>query len=269
MKKYFLLVLLISQFYYDNVSFSQVFDTISYNEFKHLKNRQIKSLFENDEVALHIINKNRKRKIIAYSLDALCVPFAVTLNPTVQFPLLAAFLTHVNNTKRILYSKLYWYENKKYSKDTIQMAISQDTNEYRYKYQHHIFDLNYQDFRSLVKTKKYDKLIINDTVQFIINYYRNTKWVVITKVALGIGASFSGLFGLITTPMLSREVPLPLRIVYAGFSAGFCVGGYYLMKGNESKNKKIYSMINQYYKFHKLDASIERYIKSKRAYYLK
>ncbi|MCX6187628.1 MAG: hypothetical protein NTU43_11650 [Bacteroidetes bacterium] len=269
MKKYLLLVVLLFQFYTNNESFSQVFDTISYNEFKHLKNRQIKSLFENDDYALHIINKNRKRKIIAYSLDALCVPFAVTLNPTVQLPLLAAFLTHIKNTKRILYSKLYWYENKKYSKDTIQMAISQDTNDYRYKYQHHIFDLSYQDFKSLVKTKQYDKLIINDTIQFIFDYYKNRTWLIIAKNTFGVGSSILGLYGLIFTPVLSNELPLPLKIGFLSMSTGLCVGGYYLMRGNESKNKKIYSMITQYYKYHRLDNIFNNYIKRKKKFYLK
>jgi hypothetical protein len=269
MKKYLLLMALLVQIYVNNISFSQIFDTLSYNKFKSLKNKEIKHLFENDEHATHIINKIRKRKVIAYCLDALCVPFAVTLNPTVQFPLIAASLTHINNTKKILYSKLYWYENKKYCKDTIQMKVSYDTSDFRYKFQHHIFDLSYHDFKSLLRTKQYDKLIINDTVQFILEYCGKSSWVGITKITLGVGASISGLLGLVTLPMLSREIPFPLKIIYGGLSAGMCVSAYYLFKGNESKSMKMYSMISQYYKYHRMDNAFEKYVKSKKRFYLK
>jgi hypothetical protein len=71
---------------------AQVLDTVSLEEFKTLKYKQVKALYQNDEEGLELIKKSHTRKINSYVFFGLSVPFAVTLNPSIWMPLTPAVI---------------------------------------------------------------------------------------------------------------------------------------------------------------------------------
>ncbi|MFA9214169.1 MAG: hypothetical protein ACEQSR_10040 [Candidatus Methylacidiphilales bacterium] len=97
---------------------AQVLDTISLKEFKTLKYKPVKALYQNDKDGLELIKKSHTRKINSYVFFGLSVPFAVTLNPSIWMPLTPAVIKLSNNTKKSLYNKLRYYERVKYNRDT-------------------------------------------------------------------------------------------------------------------------------------------------------
>ena len=75
MKKWFMLLFLVVSVF---VTQAQILDSISLKEFKTLKYKQVKALYQNDEDGLELIKKSHTRKINSYVFLGLSVPFAVT-----------------------------------------------------------------------------------------------------------------------------------------------------------------------------------------------
>jgi hypothetical protein len=254
---------------------SQILDTISLPEFKGLKHKQIKALYANDEYALDLIQKNRKRKINSYVFLGLSVPFAVTLNPTFQFPLGIGLYKYANNTKKKLYKRLKYHERIKYNLDTISSKYfidtisnkySNDTNSVNYKFYNYSFDLSIDDFNKLSKKEIVDSYGFNDTAKWIIEY---SKGKVLSKVLIlttGAGSlMFGGLIYLFAT--IPDGIPYQMAFV---MGTPFVISGIWLeVNGIKMKNPKIevYNNLKQYYTTHSVSSSMAKYIKNKREQY--
>lgn len=257
------------------VTQAQILDTISLDEFKTLKYKQVKALYQNDEDGLELIKKSHTRKINSYVFFGLSVPFAVTLNPSIWMPLTPAVIKLSNNTKRSLYYKLKYYERVKYNKDTIKMVIPEDTNSYVYKYANYEFDMTFEKFKALGKERQSALLNINDTTQYIFDYSINYSTAKVGQYILsGLSLTFGALFLSIgVTSYLSKGYEYRVPMIFGtGIGTASTLLGVYLWPSKEflqknDKQKQTYNNLQQYYLTHKVYSEMATYIKNRREQY--
>lgn len=254
---------------------AQVLDTISLQEFKGLKHKQIKALYTADEEALNIIKKSHTRKINAYVFFGLSVPFAVTLNPFIWIPLTPAVIKLSNNTKQSLYNKLLYYERVKYNKDTIKMVIPIDTNSYLYKYTKYEFDMTFEQFKALGHEKQKALFNINDTTQFIFDYSNtfknNTELSYVGSTLLFTFSTYVFFEGTMAYLAKGDMYFIPVTILL-GAGTIFTSLGIYVWPNKEYRKKMdnqriLFNYLQQYYLSHKVYPEVAKYIKSKRERY--
>ena len=245
---------------------AQVLDTISLQEFKGLKHKQIKALYAADEYALDLIQKNRKRKINSYVFLGLSVPFAVTLNPTFQFPLGIGLYKYANNTRKKLYLRLKYHERVKYNLDTISSKYSNDTNSGNYKFYNYLFNLTFDDFNKLSKQEIVNSYGFNDTAKWIIEYSKGKVYPRVLVLTTGaVSLMYGGLIYLFA--MSPNGIPYQMAFV---MGTPFVISGVWLgVNGIKMKNPKIevYNNLKQYYTTHSVSSSMAKYIKNKREQY--
>lgn len=267
MKKIFILILLLSVFL---IGKAQILDSISLKEFKTLKYKQVKALYQNDEDGLELIKKSHTRKINSYVFLGLSVPFAVTLNPTIIFPLGIASIKLSNNTKWSLYNKLKYYERLKYNLDTAVLKIPKDSNVNFYNYVNYTFDIDLKDFDKLSNQKIMEKYGFNDTSKWIIEYSKgsNISKVVIFCTSVGtliLGASFYAT----GVKSITHPEGFPYQIAFI-MGTPLVVSGIWLgIHGIKMKSPKIniYNNLKQYYTKHAVSSPLAKYIKNRREQY--
>lgn len=253
------------------VTQAQILDTISLDEFKTLKYKQVKALYQNDEDGLELIKKSHTRKINSYVFFGLSVPFAVTLNPSIWMPLTHAVIKLSNNTKRSLYYKLKYYERVKYNLDTVTLKAPKDSSLNFYKYANSTFDVNLVDFKKLSKEEIKKQYGMNDTSNWIIE---NPEWSNISKVTIITTGASTLLLGTAIYALSVKSIinpnafPYPVMVFIVG--TPFVVTGIWLTSyGSKMKGSKIelYNNLKQYYTTHAVSSSMAKYIKYKREQY--
>jgi hypothetical protein len=245
---------------------AQVLDTVSLEEFKTLKYKQVKALYQNDEAGLELIKKSHTRKINSYVFFGLSVPFAVTLNPAFQVPLGIGLYKYTNNTKYKLYKRLKYHERVKYNLDTISSKYSNDSNSGSYKFYNYSFDLSFDEFNKLNKKEIINTYGFNDTAKWIIEYSKGKVYSRVLVLTTGAGSlMFDGLIYLFAT------IPdgLPYQVAFV-MGTPLVISGVWLgVNGIKMKNPKIevYNNLKQYYTTHAVSSSMAKYIKYKREQY--
>jgi hypothetical protein len=197
----------------------------------------------------------------------LSVPFAVTLNPTIIFPLGIASIKLSNNTKWSLYNKLKYYERLKYNLDTAVLKIPKDSNVNFYNYVNYTFDIDLKDFDKLSNQKIMEKYGFNDTSKWIIEYSKgsNISKVVIFCTGVGtltLGTSFYA-FG-VRSITHTNGIPYQMALV---LGTPLVISGIWLVvNGIKMKSFKIevYNNLKQYYTTHAVSSSMAKYIKNRR-----
>ena len=266
MKKLFVLMLF---FYILLDGKAQVLDTISLKEFSGLKHKQIKALYAADEDANEIIKGNRNSRILASVLYGVSGALSIPYNPIMLFPLGVAVIIHSKNTRKNLYNKLLYFERIKYNKDTLKMAIPNDSNSYKFKYANHVFDISLEAFKSLGRDKQLALFNINDTTQYIFDYtkkYKRTKYLkpILSGFCLGSGAFFLG-----------SSVSLFIHTDYAFFVSATTIGlvstlaGIYISPSKTefidlASQRQVFNNLKLYYLEHKVNPNLLRYIQIRR-----
>lgn len=249
---------------------AQILDTISLQEFKDLKYKQVKALFENDEDGLDLIKKSHTRKINSYVFFGLSVPLAVTLNPTIWIPLTPAVIKLSNNTQKSLYNKLRYYERVKYNLDTVVLKSTKDSNINFYKYANSTFDIDLKDFVKLTNKELIKNYGFNDTAKWIIEYSKGNNINKNSVRSIGIiSIMLGGLSYYYTIYYYINHVDFPPQ---AGIFTGtpLIIGGIYLWhQANQIKasNIEIFYNLQHYYLNHTVPKEIEKFIKNKREKY--
>lgn len=268
------LSLSLSFFIYTGIK-AQILDTLTLKDFKALRHKQIKALYSGDKNALDLIKKNQTRKINSYIFFGLSVPFAVTLDQAFFFPFTIAIVKNSNNTKKSLYNKLLYYERAKYQKDTLKMSIPSDTNSYKYQYAHHVFNMTLAEFKALGYNKQHKLLIINDTTQYIFDYYdkyqtSNYAAPVVSSIFWGGGALFYA-YGAANYFWRTDgyQVLVPLCLVAGTISS--LIGFYTIPTDKEIRKFDVegqtYNSLQLYYLTHNVHSDMARYIKNRREQY--
>ncbi len=263
MKKLFVLLFLCAGV---SISQAQVLDTLSLEEFKALKYKQVKALYQNDEAGLELIKKSHTRKINSYVFFGLSVPFAVTLNPAFQVPLGIGLYKYTNNTKYKLYKRLKYHERVKYNLDTISSKYSNDSNSGSYKFYNYSFNLSFDYFNKLSKKEMVDLYGFNDTAKWIIEYSKgkvHSKALILTTGAASL--MFGGLIYLFAT--IPDGIPFQMAFV---MGTPLVISGVWLgVNGIKMKNPKIevYNNLKLYYTTHAVSSSMAKYINYKREQY--
>jgi hypothetical protein len=266
MKKLFVLILLLGVFF---IGKAQVLDTISLKEFSGLKYKQIKALYAADADAIEIIKGNKNSRILASVLYGVSGALSITYNPIMLFPLGVAVIIHSKNTHKNLYNKLLYFERIKYNKDTLKMAIPNDTNSYKFKYGNHVFDISLENFKAFDKDKQLALFNINDTTQYIFDYtkkYKRTKYLkpILSGFCLGSGAFFLG-----------SSVSLFIHKDYASFVSATTIGwvstlaGIYIAPSKTefidlAGQRQVFNNLKLYYLEHKVNPKLLRYIQIRR-----
>jgi len=264
MKKWFMLLFLVVSVF---VTQAQVLDTITLDEFKALKYKQVKALFQNDEDGLDLIKKSHTRKINSYVFFGLSVPFAVTLNPSIWMPLTPAVIKLSNNTKRSLYHKLRYYERVKYNLDTVVSKIPKDSSLNFYKYANFTFEINLEDFKKLSNQKIMEEYGFNDTSRWIIEYSKgkgSSKVIIIGTGALSLFLGGSMYAAGISS--INKYDAFPYQFSFL-LGTPLVVSGIWLdVYGIKMKDAKteIYNNLKQYYITHNVSKTMAKYIQNKR-----
>lgn len=264
MKKWFMLLFLAVSVF---VTQAQVLDTITLDEFKALKYKQVKALFQNDEDGLDLIKKSHTRKINSYMFFGLSVPFAVTLNPSIWMPLTPAVIKLSNNTKRSLYHKLRYYERVKYNLDTVVSKIPKDSSLNFYKYANFTFEINLEDFKKLSNQKIMEEYGFNDTSRWIIEYSKGrgfSKVIIISTGALSLFLGGSMYAAGISS--INKYDAFPYQFSFL-LGTPLVVSGIWLeVYGIKMKDAKteIYNNLKQYYITHNVSKTMAKYIQNKR-----
>ena len=245
---------------------AQVLDTISLDEFKSLKYKQVKALYQNDEDGMVLIKKSHTRKINSYVFLGLSVPFAVTLNPAFQVPLGIGLYKYTNNTKYKLYKRLKYHERVKYNLDTISSKYSNDSNSGNYKFYNYSFDLSFDDFNKLNKKEIVDLYGFNDTAKWILEYSKGKVYSRVLTLTAGAGSlMFGGLIYLFAT--IPDGIPYQMAFV---MGTPLVISGVWLgvngIKMGDAKTD-IYNNLKQYYTTHAVSSSMAKYIQYKREQY--
>ncbi len=253
------------------VTQAQVLDTLSLEEFKTLKYKQIKALYQNDEEGLGLIKKSHSRKINSYVFLGLSVPFAAFNNP-VFMPLIAtSIIKYNNNTKLKLYHKLINYGKANTFLDTILQVQIIDSNSSKFRFDNYIFNMSYNDFDKLSRAEMISYFNVNDTTLTILEIYRNK---IVTKrinntvgiFSLGFGLLNLGLsVGSVVIDGYKNEYFIPI-IATSFIGVSFTSLSYYLFRQsmkltNNDIKLDTYNALMKYYTTHQFNSKF--YLKNK------
>ena len=263
MKRWLVLLFLCASAF---IAQAQVLDTISLDEFKSLKYKQVKALYQNDEDGMELIKKSHTRKINSYVFLGLSVPFAALNNP-IFMPLIAtSIIKYNNNTKLKLYHKLLNYGKPNAFSDTILQVKDIDSNSSKFRFENYIFNMSYNDFDKLSRAEMIEYFNVNDTTQAILENYRNE---IVTKrinntigiFSLGFGLLNLGLsVGSVVIDGYKNEYFIPI-IATSFIGVSFTSLSYYLLqKGMKLTNNDIkletYNALMKYYTTHQFNSKV-------------